>query len=139
MNRKGHEESKRHLGNMNPRVTSMYLYVNIFIRNMCFHVNSPYLVEYFFIFPIGHPNICICWLQWLYVFFNHGNNNLPTIYPIARKPDIPVTCDLAGAGTSLSPPEWDCKLFEHMSKILQQVISFFLLKVRYTKISLSGR
>ena len=35
-----------------------------------------------------------------YIFFNHGNNNLPRVYPTARKPDIPITCDSAGAETS---------------------------------------
>ena len=34
------------------------------------------------------------------IFFNHGNNNLPRVYPIACNPDIPITCDLAGAETS---------------------------------------
>ena len=39
----------------------------------------------------------------IHIFFNHGNNNLPRVYPTARKLDIPVTCDSAEAETSQSP------------------------------------
>jgi len=38
-----------------------------------------------------------------YIFFNHGNNNLPRVYLTVRKPDIPITCDLTGVEMSRVP------------------------------------
>jgi hypothetical protein len=29
-------------------------------------------------------------MKWSF-FFDHGNSNLPRVYPTARKPDIPIT------------------------------------------------
>jgi len=41
------------------------------------------------------------------VFFRPWElSNLPRVYPTPCKPDIPITCDSAGAETSRSPPRW---------------------------------
>ena len=62
-------------------VQIILLFLKILVKNICESIKAS--ISFYVMFK-----------------FNHGNNNLPRVYPTACKPDIPITCNLARAKTS---------------------------------------